>query len=247
MSSGWISVMGLYYANETIFDDMVIPAGVDRDSVKDSILWETAELEVLLTNPDKFKWALSAWSKKRMSTWDRVWKVMQMQYDPLENYRRNEERTINRESQSSSEGSETGTIQDNGSVSKNDSVESASSSHEEYKPDNTETIAKTGYDSGSLQTTDQVHRTGEDVTDLSVSNETLTTGETTSTNNQESNIQRSGQESGSDNTEERVLAFGNIGTLTSQQMLMSEIEVAQVNMIEIIVEEFKEAFCLLVY
>lgn len=247
MSSGWISVMGLYYADETIFDDMVIPDGVDKDVVKDSILWETAELEVLLTNPDKFKWALSAWSKKRMATWERVWNVMQMQYDPLENYRRNEERTINRESQSSSEGAETGTIQDSGSVNKNESVESASSSHEEYKPDNTETISKTGYDSGSLQTTDQVHRTGEDVTDLSVSNETLTTGETTSTNNQASNVQRSGQESGSDNTEERVLAFGNIGTMTSQQMLMSEIEVAQVNMVEIIVDEFKDAFCIQVY
>ena len=41
---------------------------------------------------------------------------------------------------------------------------------------------------------------------------------------------------------------GNIGVTTSQQMLEQEIEVsAKLNVIKMIVESFKERFCLLVY
>lgn len=41
--------------------------------------------------------------------------------------------------------------------------------------------------------------------------------------------------------------FGNIGVTTSQQMLQAEIEVAHINLMDIIAQEFRKEFCLLVY
>ena len=44
------------------------------------------------------------------------------------------------------------------------------------------------------------------------------------------------------------LAFGNIGVTTSQQMLTQEIDIAKIiNVIPMIVDSFKNRFCLLVY
>ena len=52
-----------------------------------------------------------------------------------------------------------------------------------------------------------------------------------------------------DGTVERsVLAYGNIGVTTSQDMLTQEMEVAKIiNVIPIIIESFKNRFCLMVY
>ena len=49
-------------------------------------------------------------------------------------------------------------------------------------------------------------------------------------------------------TERSMLAFGNIGTMTSQDMLTQETEVAKIiQVIPIIIESFKNRFCLMVY
>ena len=49
-------------------------------------------------------------------------------------------------------------------------------------------------------------------------------------------------------SERSVLAYGNIGVTTSQQMLTQELDIAKIiNVIPIIVESFKDRFCLMVY
>ena len=49
-------------------------------------------------------------------------------------------------------------------------------------------------------------------------------------------------------TERSVLAFGNIGVTTSQDMLTQEMEVAKIiQVVPVIIESFKNRFCLLVY
>ena len=45
-----------------------------------------------------------------------------------------------------------------------------------------------------------------------------------------------------------MLAYGNIGVTTSQEMLTQELELAKIiNVIPIIIESFKDRFCLMVY
>ena len=49
-------------------------------------------------------------------------------------------------------------------------------------------------------------------------------------------------------SERSVLAFGNIGVTTSQQMLTQEIEIAKIiNVIPVIIDSFKNRFCLTIY
>lgn len=54
-------------------------------------------------------------------------------------------------------------------------------------------------------------------------------------------------ESGTTSNKRHGRAFGNIGVTTSQQMLQSEIDIAGVRVMDIIIDDFKKRFCLLVY
>lgn len=211
MGNGWLSVLGLYYGDETIFQNMVVPDDVGKEIVVNSILWETSELEVLLTNPETFKKAVEIWSKKRLATWNRIWKALNIEYNPLENYRRNEEKQLKR-----------------GKLSTQAQLTNAET-NEVYEPNNSDTMSRTGFNSGDLQTTEKNEHIGSDETNTKQKLAVGTTGGET------------------EGINEGSLTFGNIGVTTSQKMLTEEVEVAQINMIEIIVEEFKETFCLMVY
>ena len=50
-----MSTLGLFTWDKTLFSLMVIPEGMDKDTLVDNILAETAELEVLYTNPTVMK------------------------------------------------------------------------------------------------------------------------------------------------------------------------------------------------
>ena len=88
-----MSVLGLFKADDTIFNGMVVPAAFtsdDKDILIDNILMETAELETLYTSPDYFAFAVDRWSRKELPTWERIYRVSSMNYNPLENYNRTE-------------------------------------------------------------------------------------------------------------------------------------------------------------
>lgn len=85
-----ISPMGLYNWDNTIFDLLVIPEALDRDTLINNLLLETAELEVLYTSPVTFRYAVGQWSKKELDIWERLYATTQYEYDPIENYNRYE-------------------------------------------------------------------------------------------------------------------------------------------------------------
>lgn len=79
--------------NPTILDGMTIPEGLDLDTLKNNIILECAELEVLYSAPSFFRWAVDAWSLKESPTWEKMYKALQIEYNPLENYDRTEDWT----------------------------------------------------------------------------------------------------------------------------------------------------------
>lgn len=89
--SATLSPLGLYNWDNTIFDQMVIPEALDRDILIENLLLQTAELEVLYTNPATFKHAIGFWSKKELDVWNRLYQTTQYEYDPIENYNRYEQ------------------------------------------------------------------------------------------------------------------------------------------------------------
>lgn len=81
-----MSILGLYNWDDTIFDPIVLPDGVDREVVKISILSECAELETLFPNPDIFKTIVSAWSASMLYKWEKLFNTTRLEYNPIDNY-----------------------------------------------------------------------------------------------------------------------------------------------------------------
>ena len=85
-----LDIIGLYNYDSHLFDDMVVPASVQRDDVIHEILETCAELEVLYPDWDFMKSAIGHWSAVEMATWTRVERLALADYNPIENYDRKE-------------------------------------------------------------------------------------------------------------------------------------------------------------
>ena len=85
-----MSPLGLYNWDDTIFDLMEIPSALNRNTLIENLLVETAELEVLYPNPVVFKNLVGVWSKKQIDIWNRLYATTQYEYNPIENYNRYE-------------------------------------------------------------------------------------------------------------------------------------------------------------
>lgn len=85
-----ISVLGLYQYDNTIFDNLQLPDGVDRETVIDNILFSTAELEILFSNPETLKAIIGVWSSKKLDSWKRIFEALTEEYNALHNFDRYE-------------------------------------------------------------------------------------------------------------------------------------------------------------
>ena len=81
----WISILGLYEYDPSIFNGMVLPDGVDRSVLINNILVECAELEILLPEPDVLKRAISFWSRSQLQVWTKLYESTQYDYNPIWN------------------------------------------------------------------------------------------------------------------------------------------------------------------
>lgn len=81
----WISITGLYNYDPTIFDDMYLSDGMDKDLLINNLLIECAELEVLLPDPDIIRKAIGFWSHAQAAVWDKLFATTQLEYNPIWN------------------------------------------------------------------------------------------------------------------------------------------------------------------
>lgn len=214
--------------DETILNGIILPEGLSLDILKNNIILECAELEVIYSAPSFFRWAVDCWAIKELPIWERMWNAIKTQYNPLENYNRTE--TIN----------ETGTHSKTDSYT--DEMENAASNsgttHSETEDSNTSNHYVFGFNDNAQvkQSSDDVSSTSE--TDGTSSNSGTETGELT----------HSGSESGNNTLSRTSRVSGNIGVTTSQQMLTAELELdRKINMYDIIARDFRNRFCILMY
>ena len=88
-----LSILGLYNFDKTIFDDMQLPAGIEKQDVVDNLLMELSEFEVLYSNPSIMKFAIGAWSRKELNVWNKLYATTKVEYNILENLFRTETHT----------------------------------------------------------------------------------------------------------------------------------------------------------
>ena len=90
----WLSIMGMYEYDNSIFDGLDVPTYTDKNGVVhvvnktdviNSILLNCAELELLYSSIDTMKLAIGVWSAAEQDTWKKMFATQKMEYNPLWN------------------------------------------------------------------------------------------------------------------------------------------------------------------
>lgn len=86
-----LSILGLYNYDPAIFDGLLLPDGMDKETAVENILTECAELSLVYTDPETVKNLISIWSRKQREVWQKLYNSTQLEYNPIYNYDRTEE------------------------------------------------------------------------------------------------------------------------------------------------------------
>lgn len=231
-----LTIMGLYNYDNTIFDNLMLPDGVDKPTLIDNIVLETAELECIYPTPVFLKTAIGLWSNVQFLTWDRVYSAMNLDYNPIENYDRQETETTTGTRAHSGKDTTTrsGTVSETGSTT--------ASTQGTASESGTTTNKIAGFDSTTL--VDHDSSTGSNTRQASDSS----TGSSTRSGSDSSTQELTHGEQIADSGSRTSRIHGNIGVTTSQQMLQSELDLApNLNIYQYITADFRKRFCVEVY
>lgn len=224
MSTMKLSILGLskWLENEggDLFENLTLPAGIDKDVVINKIILDSADLEALYSDPYFMQEAIGTWSSMWQRTFQKWYDALQIEYNPLDNFDRHEEYTDDGMTSSTNTGS--------GNVSnKTHTTETPTGSivNDHY-------VTPYDNDTKTLQSEDiESYQSYKSDVDTTASSGTSTTNTGT----------------GSSSSKHVGHLYGNIGVTTSQQMLQSELDIASWNLVQHIVDLFIREFCLLVY
>ena len=87
----FLSILGMYNYDPTVFADFSVPDGVDRDTAINKILFDNAELGLVYTDPDIFGQLVKNWTNINLPNWNRAFEALMSGYNPIYNYDKNEE------------------------------------------------------------------------------------------------------------------------------------------------------------
>lgn len=91
MAAATMTLIGLYNEDNTIFDNLNVPVGLDKQTLVNNILLRSGEFEVLYPDPDFMKFSIGSFSAAWQDTFERWVNVLSIEYNPLENYDRKED------------------------------------------------------------------------------------------------------------------------------------------------------------
>ena len=86
-----MDLLGIYRIDNTVLDLLEVPEDedgnelIDKDTLKDNLLMDTAEMEILYPDASFLKLAIGAWSKKQVPIWSELYASTQYEYNPIWN------------------------------------------------------------------------------------------------------------------------------------------------------------------
>ena len=222
-----LTINGVYEYDNTIFDGMRIPKGMDKGLLINNILLECFDLWLIYNNPEFLKLKIEVWAQCNAYSWDKMFKTTQLEYNPIENYDKMEDYTDDTTHMNDEQNART-INHDNRANTEANSINSGEDN--EYKN-------VSAFDSSSYQPAEHIRRA------YGAGNDSISsiTGEEHTQDSYHLTDQ------GNTCNAHHGRIHGNIGVTTSQQMITSERDVAKFNMYQVITQEFKENFCVLVY
>lgn len=228
MTSAVITLIGiersLSYENRSVFDDIVLPSGIDKDTLVNTIKLQAGSFEMLYSDPIFLTASINIWSKGWLETWKKWVEALAAEYDPIENYNRYEDLKEEHNGSDSRRGSS------------NRSGNNSSSAQGSDSNSSTSTDQVSAFNSSSFQDKDK----------------NTTSGSGTSSNSASGNYSDNGsnEEQGTDQhlTKHTNHIHGNIGVLTNQSMVESEIRLRkEYNIYRLISDLFIKEFCIMTY
>ena len=72
------------YKNKSLFDNIVLPEGVDKTTLVNTILLESGEFEVIYTNGDFLKTAIDTWFKCKYKMLEKWINAYNIEYNPID-------------------------------------------------------------------------------------------------------------------------------------------------------------------
>lgn len=238
-----LSILGLYQYDQTLFDNMQLPAEFtadDRETLINNLLMECAEFECTYPAFDFCKAAIGFWSKARLQVWQKLYNTMFFEYNPIWN----KDGTITETRTKEYSGEKAGTVSSAKETSSEVTDGTASSRMLSVSKDDTTTENQTaGFNSSSL-----VNKNKSTVQHMYDDTETgRVTRNVTDTGSEEGSTTESGTTSGEETEEYTRVEQGNIGVTSTQHLIKEEREVAMFEIDDVIINDFKKQFCVLVY
>ena len=80
-----LSIMSLYEYDNNLFQGLQLPEGLNKEATINEILLQCAELEIVYSNIDIMKLAITTWSIANQYTWQKLYDTMVVEYNPIWN------------------------------------------------------------------------------------------------------------------------------------------------------------------
>ena len=218
-----VDLIGMYNYDKTVLDLMQIPEALDRKSFIDNLLMETAELELLYNNVGFLKQAIGSWSKKNITVWNSLYDTTQYEYNPIWN---KDGKTVETETRDLA-----GTDHTTDNTDRVDNLQDKETRN--LKDETLESVY--GFNSSSDAPANKVKAdyTGTDTNDHTGRQDVDRTFDKATTDTGTITHERTEQ--------------GNIGLTSTQQLIQEQREVVKLNLMDIIIKDFIQRFCIGVY
>lgn len=217
------STIDLLEADEDLFSNMVLPEGVDRDLVIDTILEKYGMQTLIRPDPSYMKKHIGVWSRRKLWTWSKLYDTLNLEYNPIDNTDKYEDYTDTRATERTTSGETTSTSGGTDSRTEN------------------ETTDGTAMHDVSAENASYYQADSRDTNSNSREN---TASGTTSLKSNGTNNEK---EKYTDTLKHTLHTHGNIGVTTTQQMIEAERESVRYNLVEEIATDYQTAFCLDIY
>ena len=247
-----ITLWGFYQYDRTLFDGVVLPAGIDKDNLVSNIMRNSGDLYPYHQVPEYLKKNITFWFSRRLFDFERMYEALRVEYSPIENYDRKENTTRNYENSGTDKESTTlGSTTTSTNIGSNDNENKVSAYNEsDYtnREKDTQSYNSTLTNTGSGTDTQKQTHDSTITNTGSGSDEKKQTYDSTVTNTG-SGSDRTQTDYGKQRTEkENTRIHGNIGVTTSQQMIESEMSLrAKYDIYKIIAREFEREFLVQIY
>lgn len=244
-------------------DSYYTDVAIDPQTVVENLLVECAEFEILYSDFNALKRIIEIWSAKEKLVWQKMYNTVCYKYNPIWNKDGKSVWTERQTGSGTRTETEKGTktTKDNGTT--NDEYTSTSTTTNKTTGTGTntrsgqdETTGKvSAYDSTDFQNREKTNSTAsennstESTEDFTGNGKVTNSGTKTisNTGDETNNVSRETSDNNTGETTHEQSETGNIGVTMTQQMISAEREVAMFNIIDFIINDFKERFCLLIY